>query len=70
MVTESEVLFRGLRTERMHAWGARMSLLGFRVLVVIAAGCDAIRQALVGYSVGGCLISSVVGLGAKHPGDG
>ena len=39
-----------------------MSLLGLLVLVVIAAVCGAIGQALVGYSVGGCLISSVVGL--------
>lgn len=39
-----------------------MSLLGLLVLAVIAAICGAIGQALVGYSVGGCLISSVVGL--------
>ena len=39
-----------------------MSLLGLLVLVVIAAVCGAIGQALVGYSVGGCLISAVVGL--------
>lgn len=38
-----------------------MSILGFLVLVLIAAICGAIGQALVGYSVGGCLISSVVG---------
>ena len=42
--------------------GVEMSLLGLLVLVVIAAVCGAIGQALVGYSVGGCLISSVVGL--------
>jgi uncharacterized membrane protein YeaQ/YmgE (transglycosylase-associated protein family) len=39
-----------------------MSLLGLLVLLVIAAICGAIGQLLVGYSVGGCLISSVVGL--------
>jgi uncharacterized membrane protein YeaQ/YmgE (transglycosylase-associated protein family) len=39
-----------------------MSLLGLVVLLVIAAICGAIGQALVGYSVGGCLVSSVVGL--------
>lgn len=38
-----------------------MSLLGLLVLMVITAICGAIGQALVGYSVGGCLISSVVG---------
>ncbi len=39
-----------------------MSLLGFVVLLVIAAVCGAIGQALVGYSVGGCLFSSIIGL--------
>jgi uncharacterized membrane protein YeaQ/YmgE (transglycosylase-associated protein family) len=39
-----------------------MSLLGVLVLVLIAAVCGAIGQALVGYSVGGCLVSAVVGL--------
>ncbi len=39
-----------------------MSVLGFLVLLVIAAICGAIGQALVGYSVGGCLFSSIIGL--------
>jgi uncharacterized membrane protein YeaQ/YmgE (transglycosylase-associated protein family) len=39
-----------------------MSLLGFLILLVIAAICGAIAQVLVGYSVGGCLLSSVVGV--------
>ena len=39
-----------------------MSILGFLLLLLIAALCGAIGQALVGYSVGGWLISSVIGL--------
>jgi uncharacterized membrane protein YeaQ/YmgE (transglycosylase-associated protein family) len=39
-----------------------MTLLDFLVLLVVASICGAIGQALVGYSVGGCLVSSVVGL--------
>ena len=39
-----------------------MSLLGFLVLVLIAAICGAIAQALVGYSMGGFLASSAVGI--------
>jgi uncharacterized membrane protein YeaQ/YmgE (transglycosylase-associated protein family) len=38
-----------------------MTLLDFLVLLLVAAICGAIGQALVGYSVGGCLVSSVVG---------
>jgi uncharacterized membrane protein YeaQ/YmgE (transglycosylase-associated protein family) len=38
-----------------------MTLLGFVVLVVIAAITGAIGQAIVGRSIGGCLISSVIG---------
>lgn len=38
-----------------------MTLLDFLVLLAVAAICGAIGQALVGYSVGGCLVSSVVG---------
>jgi uncharacterized membrane protein YeaQ/YmgE (transglycosylase-associated protein family) len=42
-----------------------MSILDFIVLLIVAAICGSIGQALVGYSVGGCLVSSVVGfLGA------
>lgn len=39
-----------------------MSLLGFLLLLVIAAVCGAIGQTLAGYSLGGCLVSAVVGL--------
>jgi uncharacterized membrane protein YeaQ/YmgE (transglycosylase-associated protein family) len=39
-----------------------MSLLSFLLLLLIAAVCGGIGQSLVGYSVGGCLVSIVVGL--------
>jgi uncharacterized membrane protein YeaQ/YmgE (transglycosylase-associated protein family) len=39
-----------------------MSLLQLLLLLLIAAICGGLGQALVGYSVGGCLISIVVGL--------
>ena len=38
-----------------------MSLLGLVVLFIIAAIAGSLGQALVGYSVGGCLISAIVG---------
>jgi uncharacterized membrane protein YeaQ/YmgE (transglycosylase-associated protein family) len=38
-----------------------MSLLGFLILLVIAAICGAIGQALAGYSLGGFLVSIIVG---------
>lgn len=38
-----------------------MSLLGFLILLVIAAVCGSIGQALAGYSRGGCLVSIAVG---------
>ena len=38
-----------------------MSLVGFLVLVVVAAICGAIGQAIAGYSTGGFLVSIVVG---------
>jgi uncharacterized membrane protein YeaQ/YmgE (transglycosylase-associated protein family) len=38
-----------------------MSLFGFLLLLLIAAVCGSIGQALVGFSRGGCLISIVVG---------
>ena len=42
-----------------------MTLVQFLVLLLVAAICGAIGQALAGYSLGGCLISAVVGfLGA------
>ncbi len=42
-----------------------MTLFGFLLLLIIAAICGAIGQSLAGYSMGGCIISMVVGfLGA------
>lgn len=42
-----------------------MSILDFILLLIVAAICGSIGQTLVGYSLGGCLVSSVVGfLGA------
>ena len=38
-----------------------MSLIGFLVLLLIAAICGSIGQALAGYELGGCLVSIVVG---------
>lgn len=38
-----------------------MSLLGFLVLLVIAAIAGSLGQSLAGYSVGGCIMSIVVG---------
>lgn len=38
-----------------------MTLLGFLVLLIIAAVCGSIGQALAGYDLGGCLVSIVVG---------
>ncbi len=38
-----------------------MSLLGFLVLLLIAAICGGIGQSLAGYDLGGCLVSVVVG---------
>ena len=38
-----------------------MSITTFLLLFLVAAICGSIGQALVGYSVGGCLISAVVG---------
>jgi uncharacterized membrane protein YeaQ/YmgE (transglycosylase-associated protein family) len=38
-----------------------MALVDFIILAVIAAIAGAIGQALAGYSLGGCLISAVVG---------
>jgi uncharacterized membrane protein YeaQ/YmgE (transglycosylase-associated protein family) len=39
-----------------------MSLVGFLLLLLIAAICGALGQAIAGYSLGGLLISIVVGL--------
>ncbi len=38
-----------------------MSLLGIAILLVIAAIAGSLGQALAGYSVGGCIMSVVVG---------
>jgi uncharacterized membrane protein YeaQ/YmgE (transglycosylase-associated protein family) len=38
-----------------------MTILDFLLLVLVAAICGSIGQAIVGVSVGGCLISAVVG---------
>ena len=38
-----------------------MTLLGFVVLLVIAAIAGTIGQAIAGYSAGGCLVSTLIG---------
>lgn len=38
-----------------------MTLIGFLVLLVIAAICGSIGQSLAGYDLGGCLVSVIVG---------
>ena len=38
-----------------------MTIIDFLILLVVAAICGAIGQAIVGYSAGGCLVSAVVG---------
>ncbi|MFN8595664.1 MAG: hypothetical protein U0559_05730 [Anaerolineae bacterium] len=38
-----------------------MTIVQFLVLLIVAAVCGAIGQSLAGYSLGGCLISAVVG---------
>ena len=38
-----------------------MSLLSILLLLLVAAVCGSIGQALAGYSVGGCLMSTIVG---------
>lgn len=38
-----------------------MTLMGFLILLIIAAVCGAIGQSLAGYDLGGCLVSIVVG---------
>jgi uncharacterized membrane protein YeaQ/YmgE (transglycosylase-associated protein family) len=38
-----------------------MTLAGFLVLLVVAAVAGALGQALAGYSLGGCLVSIIVG---------
>ena len=38
-----------------------MTLIGFLVLMLIAAICGGIGQSLAGYDLGGCLVSIIVG---------
>ena len=38
-----------------------MTIVGFLVLLLIAAICGGIGQAIAGYDLGGCLVSIVVG---------
>jgi uncharacterized membrane protein YeaQ/YmgE (transglycosylase-associated protein family) len=38
-----------------------MDLLDFVLLAIIAAICGSLGQAIAGYSIGGCLVSAVVG---------
>ena len=38
-----------------------MTILDFILLAIIAAICGTIGQAIAGYSIGGCLVSAVVG---------
>lgn len=38
-----------------------MTILGFLVLLLIAAVTGSIGQAIAGYSLGGCLVSALVG---------
>jgi uncharacterized membrane protein YeaQ/YmgE (transglycosylase-associated protein family) len=38
-----------------------MTIIGFLVLLLIAAICGGIGQSLAGYDLGGCLVSIIVG---------
>lgn len=38
-----------------------MTLLDLLILGVVAAICGIVAQSLVGYSIGGCLVSAIVG---------
>lgn len=38
-----------------------MTLIGFLVLLLIAAICGGIGQSIAGYDLGGCLVSIIVG---------
>jgi uncharacterized membrane protein YeaQ/YmgE (transglycosylase-associated protein family) len=38
-----------------------MTVIGFLVLLLIAAICGSVGQSLAGYNLGGCLVSIVVG---------
>lgn len=45
-----------------------MSLMGFLILLVVAAFSGAIAQALAGFSRGGCLVSILVGFVGAYVG--
>ena len=38
-----------------------MTLVDFLILAIVAAICGMIGESLVGYSVGGCVVSAVIG---------
>lgn len=38
-----------------------MTLFGFLLLLLIAAICGAVGQAIAGYNLGGCIVSVIVG---------
>jgi len=38
-----------------------MTLIGFLILLLVAAICGGIGQSLAGYNLGGCLVSVIVG---------
>ena len=38
-----------------------MTLIGFLILLLVAAICGGIGQSLAGYNLGGCLVSIIVG---------
>jgi len=38
-----------------------MTLIDFLILALVAAICGMVGQSLAGYSVGGCLVSAVIG---------
>jgi uncharacterized membrane protein YeaQ/YmgE (transglycosylase-associated protein family) len=50
-----------VRFELSGNGGLEMTIVGLIVLLVIAAIAGSIGQALAGYSLGGCLVSTVVG---------
>ena len=45
-----------------------MSLVALLILLVIAAVCGAAGQALAGYSLGGCVVSMVIGFVGAYVG--
>lgn len=49
------------RTRTFPRDSGPMTLVNFLLLLLIAAVCGALGQSIAGYSLGGCLVSSVVG---------